>query len=44
MLTEFCREVSLFAKDDAVMKHQGEGHDKEQRNPVVKKKPKRDLQ
>jgi hypothetical protein len=42
-LTEFRGEISLLAKDHAVMKNQGERDDKEQRNPVVKKKAERDL-
>ena len=36
-LTEFRGEISLFAKDDAVMKDQRERDDKEQRNPVIYK-------
>jgi len=43
-LTEFRGEISLLAKDHAVMKNQDELDDKEQRNPVVKKKSERDLQ
>src|SRR5690349_16347313 len=43
-LTEFRREISLFAKDHAVMKDQEEGHYKKQRDPVVKKKTEGDLQ
>ena len=42
-LTEFRGEISLFAKDDAVMKDQRERDDEEQRNPVVKEKAQRDL-
>src|SRR5262249_24571019 len=38
-ITEFRGEISLFAKDDAVMEDQGEGNDEEQRDPIVKKKP-----
>jgi hypothetical protein len=37
-LTEFRGEISLLAKDDPVMKDQGERDDKQQRDPVVKKK------
>jgi hypothetical protein len=42
--TEFRGEISLLAKDHAVMKNQGERDHKEQRDPVVKKKAERDLQ
>ena len=43
-LAEFGGEISLLAKDHAVMKNQDEWDDKKQRNPVVKKKAERDLQ
>jgi hypothetical protein len=43
-LTEFRGEISLLAKDHAVMKNQDERDGKEQRDPVVKKKAERDLQ
>ena len=43
-LTEFRGEILLLAKDHAVMKNQDERDDKEQRNPVVKKKAESDLQ
>jgi hypothetical protein len=42
--TEFRGEISLLAKDHAVMKNQDERDGKEQRDPVVKKKAERDLQ
>ena len=42
-LTEFRGKISLFAKDDAVMKNQRERDDKQQRDPVVEKKAERDL-
>jgi hypothetical protein len=42
-LTEFRGEIYLFAKDHAVMKDQGERHNEEQRDPIVKKKAERDL-
>jgi len=44
-LTEFRGEISLLAKDHAVMKQSRRAaDDKEQRDPVVKKKAERDLQ
>ena len=43
-LTEFRGQISLLAKDDAVVKDHGERDDKQQRNPVVKKKAECDLQ
>ena len=43
-LLEFRGEILLLAKDHAVMKNQDERDDKEQRNPVVKKKAESDLE
>jgi hypothetical protein len=43
-LTEFRGEIAFFAKNDAVMKDHSERDDKEQRDPVVKKKAERNLQ
>src|SRR5262249_24262494 len=42
-LTEFRREISFFAKDDAVMEGHSERDDKEQRDPIVKEKAECDL-
>ena len=43
-LAEFRGEISLFAKNYAIMKDQRERDDKEQRDPVVKKKAQCDLE
>src|ERR1041385_5439870 len=40
---EFSGEISLFAQDHPVMQDQGEGDDEQQRDPIVQKKPERDL-
>jgi len=42
-LAEFFGEICFFAQDHAVMQDQGERNDEQQRDPVVQKKAKRDL-
>ena len=40
---ELCGEISLFAQDNPVMQDQGKRNDEQERDPVVQKKPERDL-